>query len=176
MAIFIHLVGGRIPDLSNDSKIDEYCKRVEKCLNEYDSFVKKIDHSINEFDKIKEKWIETKGMKFAHAIKDNSLFDSFMFENIGFRYSKLSQKSKNEDFVYTGVVTAVKKDRNGFNYCYIKADPTDVFVHEDASPKTLFANLVGKTVKYKIISSGKYNNPKGKIIKVLPKEINVVKK
>lgn len=166
MAIFCHLVGGRVPLMSNKKAIDEYCKKIVDAIYDDELFTKKLDDSVTIFEKLRNKWIEEKGAKFIHAIKDNNMFDKFMFNEIGFPYDKLEENNKYDD-VNIGVVTTVKKDRNGFSYCYIKADPVDIFVHEDSSPGTYFTNLVGKEVKYKIISTGRFANPKGKIINVL---------
>lgn len=173
MAIICHLISGRVPSMSNVQKIDSYCDKVIETIYSPNKFELVLKNAIDRFDEIKNKWIEERGPKFVHAIKDNRIFDQFMFSCLGFPYEKLNAAEK-EDAVFVGIVTTVKKDRNGLRYCYIKADPVDVFVHEDNSPGTLFSSLSGKEVKYKIISTGRYNNPKGKIIKVLPRS-NVIK-
>ena len=169
MAIFIHLTAGRVPDLTNNKKTEDYCNKVLEIIYDKTKFSRMVDLSISKFEEIKKKWIELKGEKFIHAIKDNSIFDDFMFTELGFRYSYFNDKNKEESSIYRGRVVAVKKDRNGMSYCYIKADPVDVFVHEDDSPRTNFNSLVGKEVLYKIISVGKFYNPKGTIIKVFPR-------
>lgn len=172
MAIYIHLVAGRVPDLENSNKVDSYCDKLLLNMHNKELFSKSIKESVSKFDFIKEQWILTKGEKFIHSIKDNHSFDDFMFKQLGFIYANLSKIDKEEDNIYVGIVSTVKKDRNGMHYCYIKADPVDVFVHEDKSPGTIFTSLAGKKVKYKIISTGRFNNPNGKIIKVFPRNLN----
>lgn len=167
MALFFHIVAGRVPDLSNRKKTDAYCDKLQEAIGNKASFVNYVDQTISTFESIKQEWIKERGPKFRHSIKDNSLFDSFMFEKIGFKYSKLMAKSQEETQVFTGVVISVRQDRNGFYYGYIKADPVDVFIHQNNSPSIRFSSLSGKTVRYKIISNGFYDKPKGVVLGVL---------
>ena len=170
LCLIFHLISGRIPNFENDRNVNEYCSKILGVLDNNDEFKKIVDEAIKTYSTIREKWIKAKGQKYIHAIKDNGIFTNFMLESINFKYEKLSKKSPN-DYAYVGLVTAVKTDRNGLKFCYIEAEPNDIFVHEDDSPNTDFSHIKGKYVKYKIISLGKYSNkPKGKIINVLPKK------
>ena len=167
MSIFVHVVGGRIPKMSNSKTLDNYCKKIETVILNSEIFREKIDESISEFDSITNDWIVEKGPKYYHMIKDNAAFVDFMLRKLGFIYENVNDK--NDETILSGYVTTVKKDRNGLFYCYISADPVDVYAHEDDCPKTRFNSLVGKKVKYKIISYSKYSNPRGKILNVYSK-------
>ena len=92
-----------------------------------------------------------------------------MFEEIGIPYN--TEKSKlGDDKLMIGRVSTVKKDRNGLYYGFIEASPVDVYIHEDDNERTRFNTLEGKYVKHYIYSIGLYNNPRGRIVKVVTNE------
>lgn len=167
MSLFIHIVAGRVPQKKNS--LDSYCNKIETTILDEELFKSKIDESLKIFNNITAKWINLKGQEYSHSIKDSSRFVLFMLEELGFKYNKFNNKDKNDEATYVGYVTTVRQDRNGLFYCYIKADPVDIYAHQDDCPKTHFSSLAGKKVRYKIISYSKYSNPRGKIINVYAK-------
>lgn len=169
MSLFIHMISGRVPNLTNYKDVSSYCKKILDVLYDDGLFNKHARSTILKFDEIKTKWIDTKGIKFAYAIKDNVSFVNFMFQFINIPYDKFNNKSNPDSGLFRGVVNKVGRDRNGYYYCYIKSEPNDIFVHQEDSPRTIFSSLFGKEVLYRIVSCSLNGDRKGKIVNVLKK-------
>ena len=172
LCLLVEMAAGRVPDINNNKKIDDYCDQIIAKIQNKETFLELIENAIQKFDEIYKKWIQDRGSKFRYAIKDNADFTQYMLTYIrGGNTDRLISESPNISL--RGMVVAVKKDRHNLNYGYIKHSPQDVFIHEDDHPHIRFYDLVGKDVVYTIIpNTSSYGTPRGKISYVIGSHSN----
>ena len=102
------------------------------------------------------KWISSGKSRFA--IKDVSDFTTLLLSETQKHFTVKTQTlSKDEDFVYKGVVVRTILDRFG-NYCgFIKRSPDNIFFHIQQNEDLNFVELEGKLVSCKVSVNSKDN-------------------
>lgn len=156
-------IAGISSNINDTKKIDTYCKELLKVVYDTDNYTQHIVDAYNSFQNITQKWIEKRGPKYRHAIKDNPEFTKFMITYIrGGDLGKIEYDAT-QPLILRGRVVKSRLDKNGYNFGFIQCSPNDVFFHEENNNKLDFSNIYGKTVLYEIIED-KFSGDKRALI------------
>ncbi len=146
MMIFKLIIASKMPNLSDNKKIDKYCEVLRECLVDESACIKAIEDSILIFENARNVWInDLKKSRFA--IKDTEDFTSEIFKQI---YSNSNAKHEKIQISRMGLVISVRKDKKDKYFAFIKADPENIPIFEATNPDLQFTCLLGNFVSYDI--------------------------
>lgn len=138
---------GPSPDINDNDKIEEYCKKFLKILSA-DGFEKLVIVAIDKFRNLMTKWIELKGNNYRFAIKDRPEFTEFMLEELRGNTRRFSA-----DSIYHGTVIKINKDETGNLYGFISCEPNNIYFNDLDNPD-INISYKGKQVSYKVTGTG----------------------
>ena len=166
MFIASEQIAGVCPSI-NDSKIDDYCKRLLAVISDSDKYATVLKESNKKLQDTITLWVKKHGKKYRHAIKDNQKFTVFLSTFIrGGDVNKISDDSS-EELVFRGKVVKARKDRNGLNYGFIQREPDDVFFHQKDNTELNFDEIYGRTVLYRVFQDSYNGDDRAEILEVL---------
>jgi len=149
MMIFKLITAKKMPNLSDNKKIDTYCDILKKCLADASSCNKAIEESILIFEKTRNLWINDLN-KSRFAIKDT---EEFTTELIKQAYSNPNVKHDKVQVSRAGMVISVKKDKNDKYFAFVKANPENIPFFETSNPDLQFPHLLNNYVVYDVSNS-----------------------
>lgn len=162
-----YIMSGNIDLNINSYKAENTSKEMIKICSNYNRYLEYCKKSISIFETCKTKWIESYGVRFEGAIKDNKNFTKFL---IAFVHNDDLDKIKYDDEdeqLYYGVVVHQKEDKTGLHYGFISADPDNIFFHQNDNPDVDISRLIHKKVIYTVFYDPKNGRKKAKIKRII---------
>lgn len=162
-----YIMSGNIDLNINSHKAEKTAKEMIQICLDYNKFLEYCKKSISIFETCKSKWIDSYGIRYERAIKDNKNFTKFLIAFVHNDDLDKIEFDEEDEQLYYGVVVHEKEDKTGLSYGFISADPDNIFFHQNDNPGIDFSNIIYKKVVYSIFFDAKNGKRKAKIVKIL---------
>ena len=172
MFIVKELIAGVSPNINDTKKIDAYCIKLLDTISDLDAYSRYIQKGYSLFEDVEKEWVNKKGSKYRHGIKDNANFTTFMLTYIRGGNTDKIEYDEEAELLLRGRVIKSRRDRNGYNYGFIQHSPDNIFFHEQDNTNLDFTNIYGKTVLYQIFQDSYNGANKAKIVEVINEVVN----
>lgn len=146
LMLFREMVGGTVPDINNEKKIDQYCEQILKRIMEPRALRENIDKTIKIFKDSTLYWTNKLG-KSADGRKDIKDFTLLLLDKCNTEGKKYPNDHK-EGMLSFGSVVKVITDKNLQKCGFIRTNNDDLFFHSSQNKYLSFDGLEGQRVSY----------------------------
>lgn len=160
-------IAGICPNINDNAKIDAYCDKLLKVVQNRDEFSQILSDSYDVLREVIRLWIDRQGTSYRHGIKDNANFTAFMLTYLRGGDIENIEYDTTSSMLYRGRIIKCRRDRNGFNYGFIQHDPDDIFFHEKDNVGLDFNDIYGKEVLYQVFQNSYNGEDHAEIIEVI---------
>jgi hypothetical protein len=151
LMIFRELIGGTTPNVNAEKNMEMHCNKILDVLMDDSETYNKYKEAIKIFDDTKDEWVNKIG-KDKFGIKDVKDFTELLLKNLKKETSYKAVFINDNDYIYSGEILIIRKDKYDKRYGFISHKPHNIFFHQEQSKSLDLsdARLIGRTVYFKI--------------------------
>lgn len=155
LMMFRESLAGPSPNLNVEKQIDDHSMKILSFLKNEKETVQRFNDLGGLLKSSMHSW-EHELRRSRAGMRDVPDFTVHLLAQTRKQYSfKINELSKDEEFLYQGVVIRIRVDRYGKPYGFIQRFPDNIFFHSQQNKNLSFNMLEGKVVYYKIQSNPK---------------------
>ncbi len=154
LMIFREIIAGKRTNINNETVIDEHCQLVLNVLKDKNLTAEKFLQAAQIFEDSRQYWIKDL-RRDQFRIKDIKEFTDLLLTRIRKVITVTTDLVEDKDYIYTGKIEKIFKDKFG-SYCgFIERNPVHIFFHSSSAKGINLRNKVGELATYKVSTNPK---------------------